>query len=80
MVHLCEFLFPNTTSKEYGGLDDLGVLNLFTDKTRNGGYVLFYTKSIGYSKAEPVIAAWAKQRKVTRVGEFKTLLIYRKDG
>jgi len=80
MVHLCEFLFPNTTSKEYGGLDDLGVLNLFTDKTRNGGYILFYTKSIGYLKAEPVIAAWAKQRKVTPVGEFKTLLIYRKDG
>ncbi len=38
------------------------------------------TKSIGYSKAEPVIAQWVKAHKVTRVGEYKTLLIYRKYG
>ncbi|HVG51250.1 MAG TPA: hypothetical protein VM867_06425 [Xanthobacteraceae bacterium] len=80
MVHLCEFLFPNTASKEYGGFDDLGVLNLFTDKTKVGGHIIFYTKSIGYEKAKPVIAKWEKERKVARVGEFKTLLIYQKKG
>ncbi|MGE0564934.1 MAG: hypothetical protein AB7O50_10510 [Pseudolabrys sp.] len=78
MFHLCEFLFPNTTSDEYGGLDDLGVLNLFTDRTRKGGHILFYTKSMAFEKARPVIYAWEKEKRVERVGEFKTLLIYRK--
>ena len=80
MVHISEFLFPNTASPEYGGYDDLGVLNLFTDKMRVGGQMLFYTKSIGYEKAKPVIAQWEKSRKVERVGEFKTLLISKKVG
>ena len=34
MFHLCEFFFPNTASKEYGGLTDAKVLDLFTAKTR----------------------------------------------
>ena len=34
MLHLCEFFFPNTASKEYGGLTDRKVLDLFTDKTK----------------------------------------------
>ena len=52
MVHLCEFFFPNTASAEYGGIDDRGVLDLFTAKTKPGGHILFYTKSIGFEKAE----------------------------
>ena len=52
MVHLCEFFYPNTTSTEYGGIDDRGVLDLFTAKTKPGGHILFYTKSIGFEKAE----------------------------
>jgi hypothetical protein len=79
MVHLCEFFYPNTTSKEYGGIDDRGVLDLFTAKTRPGGHILFYTKSIGFDKAKPIVAAWEKQAPVTRVGEFKTLAVYRKN-
>lgn len=78
MLHLCEFFFPNTASAEYGGLTDRTLLDIFTDKTRKGGYILFYTRSIGFDKAKPVIAAWEKEKPVTRVGEFKTLLIYRK--
>jgi hypothetical protein len=78
MFHLCEFLFPNTTSKEYGGLDDAKLLNLFTAKTKPGGYILFYTRSIAFPKAAPIIEKWAKKGHVKRVGEFKTLLVYRK--
>jgi hypothetical protein len=77
MFHLCEFFLPNTASDEYGGLDDLGVLNLFTDKTRPGGRILFYTRSCAFKKAQPIIAQWEKERTVERVGEFKTLLVYR---
>ena len=78
MFHLCEFFFPNTASKAYGGLDDAKLLDLFTAKTKRGGYILFYTRSIAFNKAEPIIAKWEKKKLVKRVGEFKTLLVYRK--
>jgi hypothetical protein len=78
MVHLCEFLFPNTASPEYGGMNDREVLDLFTSKTRPGGYILFYLKSIKFDKAQAVIAQWEKDTPVSRVGEFKSLLVYRK--
>jgi hypothetical protein len=78
MFHLCEFFFPNTASAEYGGLTDLKVANLFTDQMRPGGHMLFYTRSIAFEKAKAVIAEWEKSRSVERVGEFKTLLVYRK--
>jgi hypothetical protein len=80
LFHLCEFFFPNTTGADYGGLDDRGVLDLFTDKTRIGGHILFYMGSNAFHKAEPIIAAWEAERKVERVGEFKTLLVYRRTG
>ena len=78
MFHLCEFFFPNTASKAYGGMNDAKLLDLFTTKTKPGGYILFYTRSIGYQRAAPIIEKWAKKGKVSRVGEFKTLLVYRK--
>jgi hypothetical protein len=78
MVHLCEFFYENTTSKEYGGVDDRGVLDIFTAKTKPGGHILFYTKSIGFDKAKPIVEHWAKEAPVKRVGEFKTLAVYRK--
>ena len=78
MFHLCEFFYPNTDSAEYGGLTDRTVLDLFTDKTRAGGHILFYMRSMAFHKAQPIIAEWEKQKPVDRVGEFKTLLVYRK--
>jgi hypothetical protein len=78
MFHLCEFFFPNTASAEYGGLTDLKLANLFTQKLRPGGYMLFYTKSMAYDKTEALLPEWEKANKVERVGEFKTLLVYRK--
>ncbi len=78
MVHLCEFFFPNTDSAEYGGLTDRKVLDLFTDKTKSGGHIIFYTKSMGAEKTAAIIPVWEKEKPVERVGEFKTLLIYRK--
>jgi hypothetical protein len=80
MFHLCEFFFPNTASAEYGGMTDRKMLDLFTDKTRKGGFILFYPHSISFDSAKAVIAEWEKERPVERVGEFKTLLVYRKKG
>jgi hypothetical protein len=59
-------------------MTDRKMLDLFTAKTRKGGHILFYTRSIGFDKAKPIIAKWEKTQPVRRVGEFKTLLVYKK--
>jgi hypothetical protein len=76
LFHLCEFWGPESAA--YNAMTDLEMLNLLTDKTRAGGRILFYTKSMAFDRAEKVIADWARARPVEREGEFKTLLIYRK--
>ena len=76
LFHICEFRGPQTDA--YGGLTDLAVTNLLTDKTRPGGHILFYTSSFAFAKAKPVIAQWEKERPVERVGEYKSVLVYRK--
>lgn len=78
MFHLCEFFSPNTASKAYGGVDDAKLLDMFTAKTRPGGYILFYTRSMAYHLAQQVVAKWEKKAPVKRIGEFKTLLVFRK--
>ena len=78
MFHLCEFFVPNTASKEYGGLADSKLLDLFTAKTRKGGHILSCMRSIARDKASKVVSAWEKKAPAKRAGEFKTLLAYRK--
>ena len=80
MFHLCEFSLPSTSSEEYGGLTDRALLDLFTAKTNASGHILFYKCSKDIDKAEPVIAAWAKEQPVEQVEEFKSLIVYRKAG
>ena len=81
LFHLCEFRGERTDA--YGGASDLDVANLLTDKTRPGGHILFFTSSFAFAwdgpmSAKKVIAIWEKERPVERVGEYKTLLVYRK--
>jgi hypothetical protein len=78
LFHLCEFLHDNTTSAEYGGTDDRGLLDLMTDKTRPGGYILFYRDSNGRGMTGNILRVWEKQKPVERVDDFKTLIVYRK--
>ncbi len=80
LPHLCEFCSSNTASADYGGLDDRALLDLFTAKTKPGGYVLFYKGSKDFAKAQPIIAAWEKAQPVARCEDFKTLMVYRKMG
>lgn len=81
LFHLCEFRGEKTEA--YGGLTDLAVANLLTDKTRPGGHILFLPRSFAFDWEGPmstrrVIAEWEGQRPVERVGAFKSLLVYRK--
>ena len=52
--------------------------DMLTDKTRPGGYILFYTKSFAFDTAAKVIAEWEKEAKVEKIGMYETLLVYRK--
>ena len=47
LFHLCEFRGPKTDA--YGGLTDLAVTSLLTDKTRPGGHILFFTGSFAFA-------------------------------
>jgi SAM-dependent methyltransferase len=78
LFHLCEFSAPNTASAEYGGLSDAALLTLLGDRLRPGGHALFYKGSFAFDAAERAIVEWEKARRVERMGEFKTLLVYRK--
>jgi hypothetical protein len=78
MMHLCEFVRANTVSPEYGGSSDRGILDLFTEKLRPGGYLVFYAGSISFPHAEHVIAEWATEAPVSYAGTFKSLVLYKK--
>ncbi|MDC0669468.1 hypothetical protein [Nannocystis radixulma] len=78
MFHLREYFHPSTSSEAYGGFTDRGALDVFTARIRSEGHILFYTGSVGFELATPIIAEWEQANPVERVGEFKTLLIYRK--
>lgn len=77
LFHLCEF-FSADERAGHGGLDDRELLELFTAKTLPGGYMLFFSGSKDFDKAQPIIAAWEKAYPVERLDDFKSLLIYRK--
>jgi len=76
LFHLCEFWGPESVA--YGAMNDLELAEMFTDKLRPSGYLLFYTKSMAFEKAKPVIAALRKSGGLKGVEEFKTLLVLQK--
>ncbi len=65
---------------EYGGVDDLGVARILHARMRPGGYFAFYTGSFAYDKADALAKVLEGEKKVERVGAFKTLMICRKIG
>ncbi len=76
LFHLCEFRTDENDA--YDALTDLEMAKLLTDKIKPGGWLLFYTGSMAFDKAGPVIAKLAKQRPLDRHPDFKTLQVYRK--
>lgn len=76
LFHVAEF--RSEKNDAYGALTDPEMMELFTDQTEPGGHILFYTGSFAFEPTKGYIAEWEKRRPVERVGEFKTLLVYRK--
>jgi hypothetical protein len=78
MFHAGEYIGANTTTPEYGGVDDLGVARILHSRMRPGGHFLFYTGSFAFDKAEALAKVLEQEGKLERVGAFKTLLVCRK--
>lgn len=78
MFHAGEYIGANTTTPEYGGTDDLGVTRILLDRMRPGGHVLFYSGSFAFDKAEAIADTLGREKKLERVGTFKSLLVCRK--
>ena len=78
MFHAGEYIGANTTSPEYGGMDDLGVARVLLDRMRPGGHVLYYTGSFAFDKAEAIVGTLEREKKLARAGTFKSLLVCRK--
>lgn len=78
MFHAGEYIGENTTTPAYGGVDDLGVTRILLDRMRPDGHVLFYTGSFAFDKADAIADTLAREKKLERVGTFKSLLVCRK--
>src|ERR1043166_790361 len=78
MFHAGEYIGANTTSPEYGGVDDLGVTRILLGRMRAGGHVLFYTGSFAFDKADALASVLEREGKLERIGPFKSLLVCRK--
>ena len=78
LFHLCEF--RTEKSDLYGAMTDRQLLDLLTEKTRPGGYLLFYTKSFAFDAAEKILNLWEQEGAVEKVGAYELLLVYRKKG
>jgi len=76
LFHLCEFRTEKNDA--YGALTDRQVLDMFTQKTKSGGYLLFYSGSFAYDAALRIVADWEKESPVEKVGMYETLVVYRK--
>ena len=78
MFHAGEYIGDNTTSVEYGGVDDLGVARILLGRMRAGGHLLFYTGSFAFDKADALARVLEGEKKLERAGTFKSLLVCRK--
>jgi len=76
LPHVCEFRGPENES--YGGMTDRQMVDLLTEHTKPGGHIFFYTKSMAYDQAGPLVAKWSKEAPVIDEGLYKTLAVFRK--
>jgi hypothetical protein len=76
LFHLCEF--RSGENDAYGAMTDLAMAQLLVRKTRPGGWVLFYTGSMAFEAARPIVAELEASGSLEANGSFKSLLIYRR--
>lgn len=75
LFHLCEFTDDRRAA--YGGVDDEGVVSRFVEALRPGGRLLFYTGSMRYDRARPIVDAFVARGELVDDGTFRSLRICR---
>lgn len=75
LFHLCEF--RSAKNDAYDALTDADLVHLMIGRLRPGGWLLFYTGSMAFSAARPVIAEIEASGLMQPAGAYKTLLLYR---
>jgi hypothetical protein len=76
LFHLGEFYMPEEAPFLHHNEESL--LGMFLSKLNPNGKILFYTKSIGWGHAQPIIESFVKQGKMHKIEEYKNLLVYAK--
>jgi hypothetical protein len=76
LFHLGEFYMPEEAHFLHHNEESL--LAMFLSKLNPNGKILFYTKSIGWGHAKPMIESFVKQGKMHKIQEYKNLLVYTK--
>lgn len=75
LFHLCEFY--NSDNAALIHHNDESLLQLFLDKLKPDGRILFYDGSLAWDRAtRALVQAFEAAGKIKRVGEYKNLLIY----
>jgi len=75
LFHLCEF--RSAESDSYRAMTDAQMARLLIGQTRPGGWVLFYSGSMAFEAARPVIAELEAGGLIQSAATFQSLLLYR---
>lgn len=76
LFHLGEFYMPEEAPFTHH--NDESLVDLFLSKLNPNGKILFYTESVGWGSAKPVIELFSNQGKIKKIEEYKHLLVYTK--
>lgn len=74
LFHLCEFYMPENAASTYQ--TDESLLQLFLNKLNPDGKLLFYTGSLDWNQARPIVQSFESAGKIKQIDQYKTLLIY----
>ncbi len=75
LFHLCEFY--NSDNAALIHHNDESLLQLFLDKLKADGKILFYNGSLAWERStRALVQSFEETGKINRVGEYKNLLIY----
>ena len=74
LFHLCEFY--DAEASAYAPLDDRSLLQMFLDKLRPDGRILFYKRSWKFNLAAPIIDEFVRRGLLRHERDYQTLAVY----
>ncbi len=77
LFHLCE---PPDAVRPDIVPDAMSLVRTFLDRLRPGGEILFYRDSTGKNLTGAVLGSLVAMRRIVRIGDYKSLMIYGRPG